>query len=277
MNKSYVSAGFVLGSSLCMITSCNKSNGVDPTPAAIGAIVSGVVLAQDEVLQPMSKGGSTVMIEGTDKKALTDAQGSFELRDLKLGKYVLNVSRAGMGTLRYELEIKSPAPVDISSIMLDQESSTQVLSMTPVGKYMHSLADEVAAFECQIAYNPQLYPAPKLYSMMLFLGNMSEVSNTSYVSATQLSQSESTPAPAIRGIAKMRIAFHTSSLNSLGFARGDKVYVIAYGAPRDVASGGIGCEAYYFEPYSFNPATGQVRRVVANLNAKPVRTSFTMP
>ena len=63
-------------------------------------------MAQDEVLQPMSKAGTLVLLEGTDKKATTDADGKYVLHNIAPGKYALNVSRAGMGTLRYELEVK---------------------------------------------------------------------------------------------------------------------------------------------------------------------------
>lgn len=277
MMKKYLSLSCMVVGSLAVLSGCSKSEADNPTPAATGATVSGVVLAQDEVLRPLGKAGTTVQVEGLNKQVVTDEQGNYELKNIEPGRHVLNVSRAGMGTLRYELEVKSPAPVAFPTITLDQQSSTQVTSLTPVSRTSNSLPDEVAAFECQVAYNPQLYPAPKMYAVRLYVGKTSDVSNVRYLESSQISASESTPAPAVRGTAKLRLAFYASSLRSLGFASGEKVHLVAYGSAKDVQGGGIGREAFYFEPYVRNSVTGQIQRVEANLNANPVRADFTMP
>ncbi|OUJ73666.1 carboxypeptidase regulatory-like domain-containing protein [Hymenobacter crusticola] len=262
---------------LSILVSCGKRDNDQPTPTVTTTTISGVVLAQDEVLQPISKAGALVTLEGTEIKATTDANGTYRLEKVPLGQHVLNVSRAGMGTMRYEADVKNLDAVMFPTITLDQQTSTQVKSLDFVGKTMYSLPDEVAAYQCSITYNPQLYPAPKLYSIMVYVGKNDKVSNASYLGATQISESENTPAPTVRGVAKMRIAFYQSSLKQLGFASGDKVYLAVYGAPKNVSDGGIGNEAYYIEPYSLDPVTKRVQQVRANLNPNPVKVSFTMP
>lgn len=260
------------------LSGCQRDADSAPTPTVPTTTVSGTVLARDEVLQPLPSAGTIVALEGTDFKTTTDATGAFRLQKVPTGNYVLNVSRAGQGTMRYEAVVQAPNPLAFNPVTLDQYTSTKVTGAEAVGKASYSLPGEVAAYQCRISYNPQLYTQAKTYSMMVFIGKTDKVSNTDNVWNSQYSETESTPPPAVRGTATIRVDFHDTQLQRMGFASGDKVYVAFYGAPQNVAKGGIGNMAYYFEPYYRNPANAtELKQVVANLQPNSVRVSFTMP
>ncbi|UYZ58751.1 carboxypeptidase-like regulatory domain-containing protein [Hymenobacter latericus] len=251
----------------------------DPTPpvAATTTSIAGVVQTEDEQLQPLSKAGVLVTLEGTAIRATTDANGAYLLDNVPLGRHVLNLSRPGLGTMRYEANITDLVPRTMPPVLLSEQSSTRVTDLKSVGKTPYSLASEVAAYECTVAYNAQLYPAPKKYAIRLYVGKTADVSNTSYLQATQYSQLADVTSPATPGTGRFRLAFYDNELRQLGFAKGDRVYVAVYGSPKDVQWGGIGREATYFVPYSLDPVTGRIQRVEANLNPNPGRVDFVLP
>ncbi|MFD2783823.1 carboxypeptidase-like regulatory domain-containing protein [Hymenobacter rubripertinctus] len=276
MTLNLLSTSFIGGVALGL-TACGNSTSDLPAPAATATTITGVVQARNETLQPVSQAGALVTLEGTTIKALTDAKGSYQLQQVPIGKHVLNVSRTGMGTMRYEANVVTLAPITAQQVTLDEESSTQVTGLRPVGRTSNSFPSEVAAFECTIRYNPDLYPAPKKFAMAVYVGKTNAVSNIEYLSSGTYGYSESTPAPAVRGGRQDRIAFHEAELQALGFKSGDQVYVVAYGSPVNISEGGIGNQAYYTIPYGVDPITNRVRKVTANLNSSPVRGNFTMP
>ncbi|KUG06305.1 hypothetical protein ASU33_02810 [Solirubrum puertoriconensis] len=262
-----------------LITGCGKSKREDPAPpvAVTTTTISGSVQVEDEMLQPLSKAGVAVRLEGTTISAVTDANGAYRLTNVPVGQHVLNLSRVGLGTMRYEANIDDLTPRNIAPVLLSEQSSTRITDLKSVGKSSTSLPGEVAAFECTVSYNAQLYPAPTQYAIAVYVGKTADVSNTSYLQSTQLSQDQNITSPPTPGTGRFKLAFYKNELQQMGFAPGDRVYVAVYGLNKGATNGGVGREATYFVPYSRNPTTGQIQRVVANVSPNAARVNFVLP
>lgn len=262
--------------SLVLLTGCGKREKDQPVPVpATTTTISGNVNARDEILNVVSLADVAVALEGTFISAMTVATGAYRLAGVPVGRYVLNLSRPGLGTMRYEAPVAKPEPLNFPLISLDQPTSTQALRLDPITKA--GQVDVAAAYVCTLSFSPQLYGPGKRYAVAVFTGKTATVGTTEYVDTYKLTGQESTPPPTVRGQDKFEVTFSKAELRRLGFSSGDKVYAAVYGAPVALSDGGIGREAYYFEPYSLDPVTKQVKLVNANLSSTPVRVSFTMP
>ncbi|AYA38303.1 hypothetical protein D3Y59_15395 [Hymenobacter oligotrophus] len=279
MINSYLSPVTLLLGGALLAAGCGNSKRQDPTPPTVATTttISGMVQAEDEQLQPLGKEGVAVRLEGTTVSTVTDANGAYQLTNVPLGQHVLSLSRAGLGTMRYEANINDLTPRTMAPVLLSEQSSTRITDLKSVAKSPNSLPGEVVAYECSVSYNAQLYPAPTQYAIIVYVGKTADVSHANYLQATQLSQSQNVTSPPTPGTGRFRLAFYANELQQLGFASGDRVYVAAYGMNKGAASGGIGREATYFVPYSRNSSTGQIQRVVANVNPNAVRANFVLP
>jgi iron complex outermembrane recepter protein len=125
-----------------------------PVPPEAGGIVSGRVLTADG--QPAVF--VTVQLKGTKRSAITGGDGSFSLRRLPAGHYILEVSLVGYETTSQEIDVEAGTTTTVS---LQLQLSQKQLQQTTVtgGRYrlIRTSSDDLAKIPLSDLENAQSY------------------------------------------------------------------------------------------------------------------------
>lgn len=231
-------------------------------PNLVGSLV-GFVNPYDEFGRSQAKSGVTVTVENTTPliTATTDANGRFELLNVKSGTYNIAYNKAGFGT--YKVQGYPHAGGDQPAFLYSREltgiSLTTVSSITigPVQSPNSNNGNDYAVPLTATLSNPNLPSQNNNLSGMVFVGNTSNVTSATGTQITNINY--------YVGQNSYPLYLSRSQLNQRGFATGTTAYAIVYGAPN-----------YYYDYGYIDTTTG--RNVYTSLSAMPSRVvPFVVP
>lgn len=231
-----------------------------PAGAGLSGNVVGFVYPFDEFGRPQAKSGVTVTAENTNPlvTATTDANGRYELVNLKSGTYNFAYSKAGYGT--YKVQGYPHAGGDQPAFLYDRQiigiSTTTVTGFSisspqPPSSGGSGPSEEYVELSATLT-NPnqpsnggQFYYSPRVAVYVGATPNVTAATGqevTMYSSSSQGNQ--------------LLSSLTRSSLNREGFATGTNAYAIMYGTP-----------AFYDYSYYYDTLTG--KRINTSLSANP--------
>ena len=82
-------------------------------------VPAGIVKGRITTIDKQPAAGVTVVLSGTNKATMTDEQGQFELKNIKEGAYVLEVSMVGLKTQSRELSVRKDAPAYLELVLAE--------------------------------------------------------------------------------------------------------------------------------------------------------------
>lgn len=115
----------------------------------------GVVKTQEGVQAE----GITVRLKNSQKGALTDRSGRFEVRNLQPGKYTLLISYVGLQNIEKEVEVKAGEVTEVDEIILDEAGTqlSEVVVTAAATKFARKQSEYVARMPLSNLENPQVY------------------------------------------------------------------------------------------------------------------------
>jgi len=97
----------------------------------------------------------TVNIKGTGKTALTDKRGSYELKNIRTGKYILTATFIGLAKQEQAIEVKSGETVSADFVL--NENSDQLQEVIISSRNTNKVTAAVAKMPLKNLENPQVY------------------------------------------------------------------------------------------------------------------------
>lgn len=239
--------------------------GLAGTPGPAGPNLTGTIIGfvnpVDEFNRPQTKSGVTVTLENVTPAvtATTDANGRFELPNVRNGTYNIVYTKAGFGTNKTQgyPHLGGDQPTFLYNRELTGISTTTVPTVTigsvqPPFTGSNYTNDYVVPITATLANSNQPIQSYGGLEALVFVGNSNNVTSTTGIEITSLSGSGQT-------------YLTRSSLNQRGFATGTTAYAILYGAPY-----------YSYDNGYTDLLTG--RRVYTSLSQTPSRVvSFIVP
>lgn len=97
----------------------------------------------------------TINIKGTGKTALTDKKGAYQLKNIKIGKYILTATFIGLAKQEQALEVKSGETVSVDFVL--NENSDQLQEVIISSRNTNKATAAVAKMPLKNLENPQVY------------------------------------------------------------------------------------------------------------------------
>lgn len=243
---------FIFGISLFILVSasCKKD---ETTPESITkANITGSVKLFDESKTELNGDGMTISIDESDPiiSTISNTDGTFTFENIEFGSYDLVYNRTGFGTYKIFGIIHSEGACGCSTTIAETPS----LGMKSTTR-INSLSTNTSGQDVTISLSSTPASSTDIPRYIrLFLSTESTVSYKYYTSYTETYEIKSEPAD---------IILTMSDLNELGFIKGTRVYMVAYG------------DSYhsneYLDPY-------QNKTIFPNINTKsPSPVSFIVP
>lgn len=199
---------------LIVSVGCSNDDNTPATPAS--GSISGEVMLYDEGTVNLGGEGMTIIVQDSDPQimATTNSLGQFTLENVPFGTHTLSYEKEGYGTFkRFEVELTA----DNSPLSLEDTPSLGQLSTTAVVEITAEVeGDEVTLF---VGTDPAGNVGNIRY-VRFFLRDRENVSDERYGYFSETIAAGNNP---------VEFNLTRSQLESLGFAQGSEVYVIAYG------------------------------------------------
>jgi hypothetical protein len=272
MLKLFKFAGVVFGAA-ALLSSCKGKDGepgpVGPAGPAGGNLtgsIVGFVNPIDEFSRPQTKSGVTVTLENATPTitTTTDANGRYELTNVKSGTYNIAYSKAGYGT--YKVQGYPHAGGDQPAFLYSRDliglSATTVPTVTVGAVQPPNSSSGINDYAVPVAAtlaNPNLASSQSNYSLyaLIFVGSSAGVTSST---GTYMGSFSYFP-----GQTSYPFYLSRAYLNQRGFTTGSTAYAVLYGAPS------------FYSDYGYTDlVTG--RGIYTSLNTTPSRVvSFIVP
>ena len=229
-----------------LLTGCKGKDG-EAAPALSGKIV-GFATPYDEAGNSVAKAGTTVSVENQNLTATTDADGRFELGNLKAGTYNVVYTRAGYGTFkRFSIpHVGGEQPTYLGGVGLSAMSTATVSSF--------SISPSTGGSYPSIPYRITLNGATASGArVIMYISSQTSVSSANYAFSYGTGNS---------GSSTLFGSIDRSYFSGSNLASGSTAYAIAYPS------------SYYSSSYT-DPATG--RSVNPSLGAPSSVQTFIVP